>query len=74
MHIRTPGLKTQVTEALQFVHDTISNLDVAMDRDIDSVTMDYAKALNMMPHMRLQNKLDSYGIMEFTMDPILHYY
>ena len=56
------------------MHDTISNLDVAVDHDIDSVTMDYAKTVDMVPHRRLLNKLDSYGIREFTTDPILHYY
>ena len=55
------------------MHDTISNLDIAMIHDIDSVTMDYAKTVDMVPHRRLLTKLDSYGIREFTTDPRLHY-
>ena len=45
-----------------------------MDRNVDLVTMDYTKAVDMVPHRRLLTKLDSYGIRGFTTDPILHYY
>ena len=53
------------TQLVQFVHDIISNLDGAMNRghkQTDLIIMDFAKALDKVPHRRLLHKLDYYGI------------
>ena len=56
------------TQLVQFVHDIISNLDHvdgAVNRghkQTDLIIMDFAKAFDKLPHMRLLHKLDYYGI------------
>ena len=53
------------TQLIQFVHDTISNLDEAVNRDhkqTDLIIMDFASAFDKVPHRRLLHKLDYYGI------------
>ena len=53
------------TQLVQFVHDIISILDGAMNtghKQTDLIIMDYAKAFDKVPHMRLLHKLDYYGI------------
>ena len=50
---------------VQFVHDTISNLDGAVNRghkQTDLIIMDLAKAFDKVSHRRLLHKLDYYGI------------
>ena len=53
------------TQLVQFVHDIISNLDGAVNRghkQTDLIMMDFAKAFDKVPHMRLLHKLEYYGI------------
>ena len=53
------------TQLVQFVHDIISNLDGAMNREhkqTDLIIMDFARAFDKVPHRRLLHKLDYYGI------------
>ena len=53
------------TGLVQFVHDIISNLDGAVNlghRQTDLIIVDFAKAFNKVPHMRLLHKLEYYGI------------
>ena len=53
------------TQLVQFVHDTISNLDGAINhghKQTDLITMHFAKAFDKVPHRRLLHKLDYYGI------------
>ena len=53
------------TQLIQFVHDTISNLDEAVNRghkQTDLIIMDFASAFDKVPHRRLLHKLDYYGI------------
>ena len=53
------------TQLVQFVHDTISNLDGAVNRghkQTDFIIMDFAKAFDKVPHRRLLHKLEYYGI------------
>ena len=53
------------TQLVQFVLDIISNLDWAVNRghkQTDLITMDFAKAFDMVPHRRLLHKLEYYGI------------
>ena len=53
------------TQLVQFVHDIISNLNVTVNRghkQTDLIIMDFAKAIDKMPHRRLLHKLDYYGI------------
>ena len=53
------------TQLVQFLHDIISNLDGGMNRgqkQTDLIIMDFAKAFDNVPHMRLLHKLDYYGI------------
>ena len=53
------------TQLFQFVHDIISNLDGAVNRghkQTDLIIMDFAKALDKVPHRRLLHKLEYYGI------------
>ena len=50
---------------VQFVHDTISNLDGDMNRghkQTDLIIMVFAKAFDKVPHRRPLHKLDYYGI------------
>ena len=47
---------------MQFVHNIISILDGAMNQQTDLIIMDFAKALDKVPHRRLLHKLDYYGI------------
>ena len=57
------------TQLVQFYHDMVSNLDVALDRgqkQTDVIIMDFAKAFDKVPHMRLLYKLDYYGIRRST--------
>ena len=66
------GLQTQrscETQLVQFYHDMVSNLDVALDRgqkQTDVIIMDFAKAFDKVPHMRLLYKLDYFGIRRST--------
>ena len=53
------------TQLVQFVHDTFSNLDGAVNRghkQTDLIIMDFAKAFDKVPHRRLLHKLEYYGI------------
>ena len=53
------------TQLVQFYHDTVSNLDGAINRghkQTDLIIMDFAKAFDKVPHRRLLYKLDYYGI------------
>ena len=53
------------TQLVQFYHDLVSNVDRALNRDqkqTDVIIMDFAKAFDKVPHMRLLNKLEYYGI------------
>ena len=53
------------THLVQFVHDIISNLDSAMNRgqeQTDLIIMNFAKAFDKVPHRRLLQKLDYFGI------------
>ena len=53
------------TQLVKFVHDIISNLDVAVNRghkQTDLIIMDFAKAFDKVPHRRLLHKLDYYEI------------
>ena len=53
------------TQLVQFVNDIISNLDGGMNRghrQTDLIIMDFAKAFDNVPHMRLLHKLDYHGI------------
>ena len=53
------------THSVQSVHDVTSNLDGATNRghkQTDLIIMDFAKAFDKVPHMRLLHKLDYYGI------------
>ena len=57
------------TKLVQFVHNIISNLDGAVNRghkQTDLIIMDFAKAFDKVPHMRLLHKLEYYGIREST--------
>ena len=52
------------TQLVQFFHDLVSNLDRALNRyhrQTDVIIMDFAKAFDKVPHMRLLYKLDYYG-------------
>ena len=52
-------------KVVQFVHDIISNLDGAVNREhkqTDLIIMDFAKAFDKVPHRRLLHKLEYYGI------------
>ena len=53
------------TQLVQFYHDMVSDLGRALNRDqkqTDVIIMDFAKAFDKVPHMRLLYKLDYYGI------------
>ena len=53
------------TQLVQFVNDIVSNLDGGMNRghrQTDLIIMDFAKAFDNVPHMRLLHKLDYFGI------------
>ena len=53
------------TKSVQFVHDIISNLDGAVNhghKQTDLIILDFAKDVDTVPHRRLLNKLDFYGI------------
>ena len=53
------------TQLVQFVHDIISNLDGAMNlghEQTDLIIMDFARAFDKVPHRRLFQKLNYYGI------------
>ena len=53
------------TQLVQFYHDMLSNLDLALNPDqkqTDVTIMDFAKAFNKVPHRRLLYKLDYYGL------------
>ena len=53
------------TQLVQFFHDLVSNLDLALNRNhgqTDVIIMDFAKAFDNVPHRRLLYKLDNYGI------------
>ena len=53
------------TQLVQFFHDLVSNLDLALNRNhrqTDVIIMDFAKAFDKVPHRRLLYKLDYYGI------------
>ena len=53
------------TQLVQFFHDLVSNLDRALNRhhrQTDVIIMDFAKAVDKVPHRRLLYKLDYYGI------------
>ena len=61
------GLVTQACEPhlVQFVHDIISNLDGAMNREHKQtvlIIIDFAKAFDKVPHRRRLHKLDYFGI------------
>ena len=62
------GLRSQrscETQLVQFFHDMVSNLDRALNRGLgqtDVIIMDFAKAFDKVPHMRLLYKLHYYGI------------
>ena len=50
---------------VQFVQDTISNLDVDVNREhkqTDLIIMDFEKAFDKVPHKRLLHKLDYYAM------------
>ena len=52
------------TQLIQFVHDTISNLDEAVNRghkQTDLIIKDFASAFDKVPHRRLLHKLDYEG-------------
>ena len=60
-----PSQRTCETQLVQFVQDIISNLYGAVNRghkQTDLIIMDFAKAFDKVPHMRLLHKLDYYGI------------
>ena len=53
------------TQLVQFLHDLVSNLDRALNRNhrqTDVIIMDFAKTFDKVPHRRLLYKLDYYGI------------
>ena len=53
------------TQLVQFLHDTISNLDGAMNRghkQTDLIIMDLSKAFDKVPQRRLLHKFEYYGI------------
>ena len=53
------------TQLVQFFHDLVSNLERALNRNhrqTDVIIMDFAKAIDKVPHRRLLYKLDYYGI------------
>ena len=53
------------TQLVQFVHDIISNLDLAVDRRYKQtalIMMDFAKAFDKVLHRRLLHILEYYGI------------
>ena len=53
------------TQLVQFVHNIISNPDGAVNRghkQTDLIIMDFAKAFDKVPHMRLLHKLEYFGI------------
>ena len=53
------------TQLVQFYHDLVSNLDLALNSDqkqTDVIIMDFAKAFDKVPHRRLLYKLEYYGI------------
>ena len=57
--------KSCETQLVQFVHDFISNLDGAVNRGhkrTDFIIIDFAKAFDKVPHMRLTHILEYYGI------------
>ena len=57
------------TQLVQFYHDMVCNLDGALNPDqkqTDVIIMDFAKAFDKVPHMRLLYKLDYYGIRGYT--------
>ena len=58
------------TQLVQFFHNLVSsNLDRALNRNhrqTDMIIMDFAKALDKVPHKRLLYKLDYYGIQGST--------
>ena len=62
------GLRSQrscKTLLVQFVHDIISNLDLAVNRghkQTDLIIMDFAKTFDKVTHRRLFHKLDYYGM------------
>ena len=57
------------TQLVQSVYDIISKLDRAVTRghtQTDFIIMDFAKAFDKVPQMRLLHKLEYYGIIGFT--------
>ena len=53
------------TLLVQFIHDMVSNLDRALNRDhrqADVIIMDFAKAFDKVPHKRLLYKLHYYVV------------
>ena len=57
------------TQLVQFYHDLISNLDLALNSDqkqTDVFIMDFAKAFDKVPHRRLLYKLEYYRIRRST--------
>ena len=59
------GIFGNFLKVFQFYHDIVSNLDGAINRghkQTDLIIMDFAKAFDKVPHRRLLNKLDYYGI------------
>ena len=69
---RQHGFRSQrscETQMVQFFHDLVSNLDLALNRNhrqTDVIIMDFAKVFDKVPHRRLLYKLDYYGIREST--------
>ena len=50
------GRRSCETQLVQFYHDWVSNLDRALNRDqrqTDGIIMDFAKAVDLVPHRRL---------------------
>ena len=56
--------KSCETQLVQFENDIISNLDGAANHrhKQDLILMDFAKAFDKVPHMRLLHKMSYYGI------------
>jgi len=57
------------TQLVQFIHDLTQNMDSAFNKkhkQTDVIIMDFAKAFDKVPHRRLIDKLEYYGIRGYT--------